>query len=333
MLAGLPYVVWPVGSLFILASRKKDDPYLYYHAVQGALFGAAMLVLSIASFIGLGIVFRLLPGSSTYLPGMLGMATLAGGGMVLMAIFLTAIFLAWRATEGEMLRLPFAGDFAEDKMLDHTGMTRRQFEEMLEQSFVEPAADEPEPIPFPEYGTPALTGKAAEVMATRSAETATPASLKAAEILAHRQAQQAAAEKAQAAAQAALATQQQAASLAAQQAAALQAAQRPLAPQAPRQQQPATPRPAAPAPRPAAPQQQQQQQRANGPGSTPAVRPAAAPAASSDSRAKAYPLIRETAESTPQVKEVDLIRHYKERRSAPPQSDALRNWLSAVDEQ
>ena len=40
------------------------------------------------------------------------------------------------------------------------------------------------------------------------------------------------------------------------------------------------------------------------------------------------------AQGTPQVKEVDLVRHYKERRtpSAPQQSDALREWLSSVDD-
>lgn len=345
MLAGLPYVVWPVGSLFILASRKKDDPFLHYHAVQGGIFGAVMGVVAVASFIGLGIVFRLLPGTSVYLPGMLGMATLAGGGLVLMAIFLTAIFLAWRATEGEMLRLPFIGDFAEDKMLDHTGMTRRQFEQMLEQSFIEPTPDEPEAIPFPEYGTPALTGKAAEVMATRTADGTTPASLKAAEILAHRQAKQAAAEKAAAAAQATLAIQQKSANLAAQQAAALQAAQQGT--QRPQAQAPAQP-PAQPAPRPAQPpqsaprpapsqQQGQQQQRPaaanNGAGQAPRPNVPSAPAATPAERAKSYPLIRESSENAaPQVKEVDLIRHYKERRPAAPQSDALRNWLTAVDE-
>ena len=340
MLAGLPYVVWPVGSLFILASRKKDDPFLHYHAVQGGIFGAVMGLTAVASFIGLGVVFRLLPGTSVYLPGLLGMATLAGGGLVLMAIFLTAIFLAWRATEGEMLRLPFIGDFAEGKMLDHTGMTRRQFEQMLEQSFIEPAPDEPEAIPFPEYGTPALTGKAAEVMATRTADGTTPASFKAAEILAHRQAKQAAAEKAAATAQAALAIQQKNANLAAQQTAALQATQRAQPSTRPAQPAQSAPRPAQPPqapPRPATTQHQGQQQRpaapANGAGQ--AARPDATPPAPATpaERARSYPLIRESSDNTaPQVKEVDLIRHYKERRPAAPQSDALRNWLTAVDE-
>jgi uncharacterized membrane protein len=407
MLAGLPYVVWPVGSLFILASRKKDDPFLHYHAVQGGLFGAAMLAMCIVALVALGIAFRLLPGSSTYLPGMLGLVVLFGGGTVATLIFFAAIFLGWRATEGEMIRLPLAGDYAEGKMLDHTGMTRREFIDMLEKSFIEPNPNEPEPIPFPAYGAGALSGRAAEVLAQRSVEDASPASLKAAEILAHRQAQQAKAQQAKAEQQAALAAAQQKSNLAAQQAAALLAAQRKsnLAAGAPRpavQQQPAPPpqqqgrppaaqpqRPAA-APQPPGASARPSSAQALGASSLPAqpARPSSAqaplgasslPAQPADgSRAKSYPLIGGTSggnvlqpsppqrsaqppqksvspsgwqqspgqgqpmppQQTPaaggnssQVKEVDLVRHYKERRNAAQQqSDALRNWLSAVDD-
>lgn len=380
MLAGLPYVVWPIGSLFILASRKKDDPFLHYHAVQGGLFGAATVAMCFIGFVILAVAFRLLPGSSTYLPGMMGMGVLLGGGAVGMLIFFTAIFLGWRATEGEMLRLPFAGDYAENRMLDHTGMTRREFLQMLEESFIEPSASEPEAIPFPAYGASVAEVRAAEVLAARSADP-TPASQKAAEILAHRQAKQAAERQSQAAAQAALKASQQAASLAAQQAAALQAARQAVPPKAPGQQPSGSP---------------QGQRPPSAAGSSPSQTASARPQPPSpieprqqtptggqtvvDHRAKSYPLIREAsspsppapvASSTgsparatppaqkppsapnrrpslgqnpppqvpsgnspaPQVKEVDLVRHYKERRTAATQqSDALRNWLSGVDE-
>ncbi len=150
MLAGLPYVVWPIGSVFILASRKKDDPFLHYHAVQGLLAGAVMLVLSIVAFVMMFVMFRVMPGTSTLVPGILGMAMVFGGGAISMIVFFTALFLGWRATAGEMLRLPYLGDYAEEKMLDHTGMTRREFVNMLEESLIEPNPDDEGPIPFPE---------------------------------------------------------------------------------------------------------------------------------------------------------------------------------------
>ncbi len=340
MLAGLPYVLWPVGSCFILASRKKDDPYLHYHAIQGLIWGAIALALSLLGFLGMGLIFRLMPGSSTYLPGMIGMTFVIGGGLIAMVVFFTAIFLAWRATAGEMLRLPFIGDFAEQKMLDHTGMTRRDFIKHLEDSFIEPAPEEFDPIPFPT--APVLNERAQEILAQRAVQDTTPASVKAAEMLAERQARQlqAQADEArrraeEAKRQAALAQQQKAADLRAQQAAAVQAAHRPA------------PTPPSPTARPATPP-------AN---AAPASRPPAGPAGNGDAaRAKSYPLIggkvsnlvpqSPTAPSAgasgghsaapqspaqPKVKDVDLVRHYKERGKPDSSSDALKGWLSSVE--
>jgi uncharacterized membrane protein len=147
MLAGLPYVVWPIGSLFILISRKKEDPFLHYHAVQALLAGGVLGALLMILTLGLFLVFRIMPSSAHYLSAMFGMAVMLGGGALLLGVLLSALFLGWRATEGEMLRLPLIGDFAEEKMLDQTGMTRRQFEAMLESS-LDPVQEEE--IPFPE---------------------------------------------------------------------------------------------------------------------------------------------------------------------------------------
>ena len=162
MLAGLPYVVWPFGSFFILASPKKEDPFLYYHAVQALLAGVALGFSMLVAIVGMFICFRLMPTGtvpentteivepvwSATMPALFSGGVIIGGGFLMMSILLVAIFLGWRATEGEMLRLPFLGDIAEEKMLDQTGMTRRQFEAMLEAS-MNPQSVEEE-IPFPE---------------------------------------------------------------------------------------------------------------------------------------------------------------------------------------
>lgn len=147
MLAGLPYVLWPIGSIFILASRKREDPFLVYHAVQALLTGALLLAGSLVLILGMFITFRVMPGSSSYLPAVFSLGVILGGSGLAMTILFAALFLGWRATEGEMLRIPLIGDFAEEKMLDQTGMTRRQFEAMCE-SGREPGEEE-DPIPFP----------------------------------------------------------------------------------------------------------------------------------------------------------------------------------------
>ena len=150
MLAGFPYVVWPIGSLFILASRKKEDPFLYYHAVQALLVGALLGFFSFLLIAFLFICFRFMPGSSSYIPTFFSLGFLFAGGFAVLAVLLTAIFLGWRATEGEMLRIPFIGDFAEEKMLDQTGMTRRDFEAMLIDSVATGPSEDVE-VQFPDF--------------------------------------------------------------------------------------------------------------------------------------------------------------------------------------
>jgi len=149
MLAGLPYVVWPIGSAFILASRKKEDPFLYYHAIQALLAGAVMAAGVVILLVGLFLYFRIMPGAASYAPAVISLGALFGGIGLALAILLTAIFLGWRATEGEMLKLPFIGEYAEERMVDESGMTRRQFVEMMERSVKSPQELEEE-IPFPE---------------------------------------------------------------------------------------------------------------------------------------------------------------------------------------
>ena len=361
MLAGLPYVLWPVGSVFILATRKKDDPYLHYHAIQGLIWGAVALGLSVAGFLALLLLFRVMPGSSTYLPGVLGMGLLFGGGVIAMIVFFTAIFLAWRATAGEMLRLPFAGDFAEQRMLDHTGMTRREFVQMLENSFIEPNFDEPEPIPFPDQLAPTLNARAQEILAQRATRDATPASVKAVDLMAQRQAQQAQAKADEAKAkaeearrQAALAQQQRAAALQAQQAAVLQASQRaPGVAQPGADRRPSQPSVAAApgqAQSPASPARPETGRAKSysligdkvstpstqpGPGhpSTSQARPPQPSASQARPPQPPAPQARpaQSAPAQPKVKDVDLVRHYKERGKAPSSSDALKGWLTSVD--
>lgn len=169
MLAGVPYVIWPIGSVFILASGKKEDPFLHYHAIQGLLAGGALGIGFFLVMLFLFVFFRVMPGTATYLPAVFSMGLLFIGGALSLGIVLTAVYLGWRATEGEMLRLPFIGDYAEEKMLDQTGMTRRQFQAMLDAS-MEPENREEE-IPFPELNngaTPRPASPRAQASPARS---------------------------------------------------------------------------------------------------------------------------------------------------------------------
>lgn len=127
MLSGLSYPLWPIAPAFILYSSKREDPFLYFHALQGLAFGVASTIA--AGLVGLvvALLFRIMPGSSTLLSGIMGIVVFTGGILGLLAIFLAALFLGWRASAGELLRLPVLGDWAETRMLCATGMTAEDF--------------------------------------------------------------------------------------------------------------------------------------------------------------------------------------------------------------
>lgn len=127
MLSGLSYPLWPIAPAFVLYSSKREDPFLYFHALQGLAFGAVSTIA--AGLVGLivALLFRILPGSSTLLPGIMGIVVFTGGILGLLAIFLISLFLGWRASAGELMRLPVLGEWAETRMLCATGMTAEDF--------------------------------------------------------------------------------------------------------------------------------------------------------------------------------------------------------------
>lgn len=296
-------MLWPIGSVFILASRKKEDPFLYYHAVQALIWGGSVLVCTLVSLVVLAITFRLAPSSGGYFSGFFGVGILIAAGFMGMMVFFSAIFLGWRATEGEMLKIPFMGDFAESKMLDSTGMTRKDFIEMLEKSLDNPQ-DVQEPIPFPPATDEELflSRRATEVVDIRVREEV-PASLKASELLAKRKA----------------ATQVQAPTPAHVQAQA----------QGLRRQVVDTPARSAGITKennlPAKPLTQEPVIKNYSLIAPKQPKPVPSKDPTSIASLKSVP--------SGKVKELDLVRHYKERSAQPKSNDdVLRSWLNSVDE-
>ena len=139
MLAGLSYPLWPIAPLFVLKSSKRQDPYLVYHAYQGLAWGVLSTIGLGVGLLILMVLFRLMPGSSTMVPGVLGLTVFFGGWVALIAVFMVALFLGWRASAGEMLELPYLGEWAEERMVATSGMSRTQFIQSLNAEGVEEA--------------------------------------------------------------------------------------------------------------------------------------------------------------------------------------------------
>ena len=154
MLAGLSYPLWPITPVFILKSKKREDPFLVYHAYHGLAWGAASTVALIAVFLFLMLAFRIMPGSSTFLPGFVGITLFLTGWVSLFLVMLYSLFLGWRASAGELIQLPYIGDWAEERMIAESGMSHSQFISSLQVEGVDEALDPQRPQVAPQQSAP-----------------------------------------------------------------------------------------------------------------------------------------------------------------------------------
>lgn len=96
---------YPVGILaLILVFIEKENKFVRFHAFQSLLFWAAVFVIYILLGIFTGILFAV----STTLGGLFSMLF----GLLALGVFAAMIFLAYKAYQGEMFKLPVIGDMA-----------------------------------------------------------------------------------------------------------------------------------------------------------------------------------------------------------------------------
>lgn len=155
MLSGLCYPAWFVVPAFVLASWKKEDPFLFFHAVQGALVGAlSSLFLVIVTF-AVWILFHIFPRHGGALEGLFGVALFSSIAVVAALIFCVMIFLGWAAASGRFLKLGPLGDFAENKMVSVLNLDYEVLRNMGTPRELEVKGPVIlEPIPFPEPANP-----------------------------------------------------------------------------------------------------------------------------------------------------------------------------------
>jgi uncharacterized membrane protein len=97
---------YPIGIVaLILVFIEKDNKFVRFHAFQSLLFWAAVFVIYIVLGIFTGILFAV----STTLGGLFTMLF----GLIGLAVFVGMIFLALKAYQGQMFKLPVIGDMAE----------------------------------------------------------------------------------------------------------------------------------------------------------------------------------------------------------------------------
>jgi uncharacterized membrane protein len=121
MLSGLCYPFWVAVPWFVLASPKREDPFLCFHALQGLALGVAGTILTVVSLPFLWLMFNSLPTTYTMTAGFLGVFILAAALAWMGVSFAVLIFMGWQASSGRFLRFPWLGEFCEarvGKLLD-----------------------------------------------------------------------------------------------------------------------------------------------------------------------------------------------------------------------
>ena len=123
MLSGLAYPLWPFICPIVLMGEKKHEPFVHFHALQALALGvlslAAAIVVSIVTFL----LLWLLPSSFVTFSGFVGLTIFLVLTFAFLFWFSVIIYIAWQASSGNFLRLPFLGQWAEEKMQTNLGIT------------------------------------------------------------------------------------------------------------------------------------------------------------------------------------------------------------------
>ncbi|MBQ7528343.1 DUF4870 domain-containing protein [bacterium] len=127
MLAGLVYPLWPLVCPFIYFGLHKDEPFIHFHALQALAVGVISIVGSLALTLIAYIFLWMLPTSFVTLSGFMGIGLFSLVTFIFFLWFMFVLYVAWRASAGEFLRLPFLGKWAEEKMQDNLGITEKDY--------------------------------------------------------------------------------------------------------------------------------------------------------------------------------------------------------------
>ena len=97
---------YPIGIVaLVLLFIEKDNKFVRFHAIQSLLFWAAYIVI----FIGLAVLTGILAFVSGTLATLFSLLYL----LVFLACIAGVIFLAFKAYQGEMFKLPVIGAMAD----------------------------------------------------------------------------------------------------------------------------------------------------------------------------------------------------------------------------
>jgi uncharacterized membrane protein len=99
MAGALAYVTFLPAILFLVLEPYNRKRFVRFHAFQSIFFFVGWAVVNV------GLAFL------SHIP-LLGWATLLLWPLIGLALFVTLLFVAWKAFQGQMFKLPVIGDMA-----------------------------------------------------------------------------------------------------------------------------------------------------------------------------------------------------------------------------
>jgi len=152
MWAGLCYPFWFVFSPWTLKFKKKDevDLFVFFHAIQGLAWGLITSSVTLISLFFIYLVFfRKNVGNLSQAPQVDNMGKMMGCGFVaIIVLFIVIIFLTlvvfitlyygWKATSGNMFRIPFIGKIAWEKVYEEKKRREDLYYESVGEEPLEP---------------------------------------------------------------------------------------------------------------------------------------------------------------------------------------------------
>ena len=108
----LSYLLVPITSIIFLV-MEKENRLVRFHAMQSLLYGAALVIVSIALSIVLSVITSIIGQVSTVLAAVAALVSLFVWLGLLVAMLGTAIWCMVKAYQGVMYKLPVVGNMAQ----------------------------------------------------------------------------------------------------------------------------------------------------------------------------------------------------------------------------
>ncbi|MFH1453205.1 MAG: hypothetical protein ABIH00_04400 [Armatimonadota bacterium] len=112
-IAALSYPFWFVVSWLILITDKKKEPFLFCHAYQSLFLGLFLTVATLLLFIIITLFFGLTSFMASMFTSFILLGTVLVLIVIVMAEFAILLYLAYMASMGKMIRVPYIYKYVE----------------------------------------------------------------------------------------------------------------------------------------------------------------------------------------------------------------------------